>query len=137
MMIVSMSILVALSDLFGEESAKDTVIVGEHMPIYKALLYSMIFPLVATAMTFMVKYASKTVRISSYDFAWAFQFFYSWVFLALGVYKWISHDVDFTLKHFIQGAIVGCCTSLAAAVATKALSLEGVPAGPVVAVMNS
>ena len=101
MMVVSMSILVALSDLYGEESAKDTVIVGEHMPIYKALLYSLIFPVVATAMTFMVKYASKTVRISSYDFAWAFQFFYSWVFLALGVYKWISHDVDFTLKHFI------------------------------------
>ena len=31
MMIVSMSILVALSDLYRDKSTKDTVIVGEHI----------------------------------------------------------------------------------------------------------
>ena len=71
-MIVCMSILVSLSDLFGTKEVKTVVIVGEHMPMYKAVLYSLIFPVVATAMTFIIKYANKTLRISSIDFAMSF-----------------------------------------------------------------
>ena len=72
LMIVCMSILVSLSDLFGTKEVKTVVIVGEHMPMYKAVLYSLIFPVVATAMTFIIKYANKTLRISSIDFAMSF-----------------------------------------------------------------
>ena len=136
-LIVCMSVLVSLSDLFGRASTDAVVLVGDHMPIYKAVLYSMVFPCVATSMTFIIKYANKNVRIASFDLAMAFQFIFSWVFLILGVWQWLSHGVEFSWKFFIQGAIVGGCTSTAACVAVRALSIEGVPAGPVIAVMNS
>ena len=71
-LIVCMSVLVSLSDLFGKESTETVVIVGEHMPIYKAVLYSLVFPIVGTSMTFVIKYANKTVRIASFDIAMAF-----------------------------------------------------------------
>ena len=137
LMIVFMSILVSLSDLFGKESAKSVVVVGQYMPMYKAVLYSLIFPVVATAMTFIIKFANKTMRISSQDFAMSFQFIYSWVFLIVGIYQWSTHRVEFSWPHLIQGLIVGFCTSTGACVACKALTIEGIPAGPVIAVMNS
>ena len=55
------------------------------MPVYQAVLVSMIFPVVATAMTYIIKYANNTVRLESTDLTMAMQFFFAWVFLILGV----------------------------------------------------
>ena len=83
-----MSLLVSLSDLFsGNDILKnDGIIYGEHMPVYQAVLISMIFPVVATAMTYIVKYANNTVRLESTDMTMAMQFFFAWVFFILGVW---------------------------------------------------
>ena len=136
-LLVLMSILISLSDLFDSHNDGTVVIVGDHMPLYKAVLYSMVYPVVATSGTFIVKYANNTLRISSLDFAMTFSFLYSWVFFILGFFQWITHRVDFTWKHFMQGTVVGCCTVIAAAVSIMAINTEGAPAGPVVAVMSS
>ena len=66
-LIVLMSILISLSDLFDSHNDGTVVIVGDHMPLYKAVLYSMIYPVVATSGTFIVKYANNTLRISSLE----------------------------------------------------------------------
>ena len=136
-LLVLMSILISLSDLFDSHNDGTVVIVGDHMPLYKAVLYSMVYPVVATSGTFIVKYANNTLRISSLDFAMTFSFLYSWIFFILGFFQWITRRVDFTWKHFMQGTVVGCCTVIAAAVSIMAINTEGAPAGPVVAVMSS
>ena len=135
--LVCMSIFVGLSDLFGSKQAGIIVIVGDRMPMYKAVLYSMIYPVVATSGTFIAKYAYNTVRITSIDFVMTFTFIYSWVFFILGIIQWTSHGVEFTWKYFIQGTIVGCCTVMAACTSIMALNIDGAPAGPCVAVMSS
>ena len=91
--IVAMSILLSLSDLFGGAATETTVVVGEHMPIYQAVLYSMSMPVVGTFMTFIVRYANKTIRLASFDFSMAFVLVFSWVFLVLGVWQWTSQRV--------------------------------------------
>ena len=71
------------------------------MPVYKAVLYSMVFPVVGTAMTYIVKYANNTVRLESFDFAMGFQFIFSVVFFLIGLWQWLSHGVEFTWENFI------------------------------------
>ena len=87
-MIVCMSILVSLSDLFSNDKKleKDVVITSDRMPIYKAILYSLVYPVVCTIMTYVVKFAYKSLKLASFDFAMAYQFFYSWVFFILGLW---------------------------------------------------
>ena len=71
------------------------------MPIYKAVLCSLAFPVVATAMTLIVKYAFREMRIHGVDFGMAFILIYSVVFLALGIYMWTTDKVVFSLKYLI------------------------------------
>ena len=96
--IVTMSVLVSLSDLFSGhgDSIQEIVITEQRMPIYKAVLYSMVFPVVGTAMTYIVRYANNTVRLESFDFAMGFQFIFSIVFFLIGLWQWLSHGVEFT-----------------------------------------
>ena len=97
-LIVAMSVLVSLSDLFsGDASLEQTVIITEKsMPIYKAILYSLIYPVAATQATYIVKYAHNSLKLGNNDYSMAYQFFYSWVFFILGLWQWLSHGVEFT-----------------------------------------
>ena len=49
-LIVAMSVLVSLSDLFSGDASleQDVIITEKSMPIYKAILYSLIYPVAAT-----------------------------------------------------------------------------------------
>ena len=76
--LVTMAILVALSDLFGPEAQDEVLSAEENTPIYIALLYCFIYPVVATLETFFVtKYTFDKLRIGSTDFAEAFLLIYS------------------------------------------------------------
>lgn len=102
LLIVLMSILVSLSDLFGNPTTETTmVIIGKRMPVYEAVLYSLVFPVMATAMTLLIKYSYHNMRVSGVDFGMAFLLFYSMVFFAIGLYMWISNAVEFTWRYFL------------------------------------
>ena len=78
LLIVIMTILISLSDLFGpdakEEKLNDPN--GKTTPVYVAVLYAFIYPVVATAFTMTVKYI-KMLKLSAddwllgYNFVWA------------------------------------------------------------------
>ena len=68
-LLVAMAILVALSDLFSEnaEEIKLDQAVEKKIPIYVAILYSLIFPLSAGFMNTLVKYTKINLRLEATD----------------------------------------------------------------------
>ena len=68
-LLVAMAILVALSDLFSEnaEEIKLDPSVEKKVPIYVAILYSLIFPLSAGFMNTLVKYTKINLRLEATD----------------------------------------------------------------------
>lgn len=87
-------------------------------------------------MTLVVKYSHNFMRVSGIDFGMIFNLIYSLVFLVFGLYQWSSQRVEFTWKYLFLGTVVGACTVLASTAVMAALSIDKVPAGPVLAVMN-
>ena len=67
--LVAMAILVALSDLFSgnAQEIKLDPTVEKKVPIYVAILYSLIFPLSAGFMNTLVKYTKVNLRLEAPD----------------------------------------------------------------------
>ena len=102
-LLLAMAILVALSDLFSPdaEEIKPDPIVGEHVPVYVAVIYAFIYPILATGGTFLIKYVNKKVKIESIDFAVSFSFIYSIGALIAAIVHWTNKPETFVIHYFI------------------------------------
>ena len=133
-----MAILVALSDLFSdnaEEISLDPAV--EHkQPIYKAILYSLIFPLSAGFMNMTVKYTQNNLRLQAPDWVQANSTLYGVIGVIIGIFFWTMRPGTFKWKYFVQGFIGGTLTLAGANFIVAALMVEGAPCGPTVALIN-
>ena len=70
-----MAILVALSDLFDPEQDEyllnHNITTPYRVPIYIAVLYAFLFPVVASFMIMIVNYSNKTLKLRSTDWVQA------------------------------------------------------------------
>ena len=92
--LVAMAILIALSDLFGDNPA--TVKLepdSERTPAWHAVLVAFIYPLMASFMTLLNKYANVTLKVDSTDWVYAHTLAFSVVCTAIGAVHWgIARD---------------------------------------------
>ena len=137
-MIMTMVILISLSDLFGP-AAKVEILDGmieQATPVYIAVLYAFLFPIVDVVFANVVKYI-KVLKLSADDWLFGYNFAWSLVVSIIAIYCWQKDVVAFELKYLIAGSISGVCTMIGALLATHALKIDGAPQGPTMALCNS
>ena len=85
--LVVMSILLALSDLFGPDAKimKLDHTLETKVPVYVAVLYAFIFPLSASAMNMTVKYANVNLKIEANDWVLSNSFLYGVIGTIVGI----------------------------------------------------
>ena len=134
-----MSILVSLSDLFGPDAQVIQLESGKEKskPVYVAVLYSLIFPIVATAFTMVVKYINKTLKLNTNDWLQMYNLIWSTICTVLCIVHFVKNSETFSWKFLLEGMISGICTTIGATFATLALQVENAPQGPTTAVMNT
>ena len=69
LVLLVMTVFIAISDIFGSnaDTVKIDEISEEKVPIYVAVLYSLLFPIAGSLMTMLIKYQSKYLRLNSTD----------------------------------------------------------------------
>ena len=101
--LVSMSILISLSDLFGPHAheTKLAELTTDTVPIYEAVLYSLIFPVSGTCMTFLIRYNNVVLKLDSIDTAHAFALIYSLIGTVACIVYFLNNEVTFSWKFLI------------------------------------
>ena len=138
LLIVIMTVLISLSDLFGPDAKEEKIDTTKKQstPIYVAVLYAFIFPVVATCFTVSVKYI-KILKMSANDWILGYNFAWGLVVSIMALAYWQKDEVEFRWKYLLQGSIAGTFTMVGALLATYALKVDGAPQGPTCAVCNS
>ena len=69
LVLLVMTVFIAISDIFGPnaDTVKIDEISEEKVPIYVAVLYSLLFPIAGSLMTMLIKYQHKYLRLNSTD----------------------------------------------------------------------
>ena len=95
--LVLMSILISLSDLFGPnaQAIKRDGLTKETVPVYEAVLYSLIFPLSGTFMTFLIRYNNVVLRLDSIDAAHSFALIYSLIGTVACIIHFLNNEGTF------------------------------------------
>ena len=138
LLLIIMSILVALSDLFSPDAQviKLDLNSEKKVPIYVAVLSSLIFPLTCSVMTMIVKY-SKTLKLDATDWVCGNSLLYGIIAAVAGIVNFLNEKGTFRWSYLVQGFVGGSLTMLGAALITKALMVDKAPNGPTIAVYNS
>ena len=135
--LVSMAILIALSDLFGDNPATVKLeLDSERTPAWHAVLVAFIYPLMASFMTLLNKYANVTLQVDSTDWVYAHTLAFSIMCTVVGAFHW-SIAGDFQWVLFVEGFFAGNCTLFGAVLIVKAFNVPNAPLGPTVALQNS
>ena len=97
LLLVVMSVLVALSDLFGPgaEVMKLELNGEKKVPIYVAVLYAFIFPLCAGTMNIVVKYSSMTLKLEASDWVQANSLLYGLIGTLVGLGHFLTERGSF------------------------------------------
>ena len=137
-LLVVLAVLVALSDLFSDNAEEVTLNPNiEHKePVYKAILYSFIFPVSAGFMNMTVVYTKTNLRLQALDWVQANSTLYGVIGVIIGIFFWLMRPGTFKWKYFVQGFIGGTLTLAGANFIVAALMVEGAPCGPTVALIN-
>ena len=98
-----MSILISLSDLFGPQAEviKRTDLTEETVPVYKAVLWSLIFPASGTVMTFLIRYNNVVLKLDSIDAAHSFALIYSLIGSIACIIHFLNNEGTFSYKFLI------------------------------------
>ena len=118
--LVIMAILIALSDLFGDNAKTAKLEPGqEKTPVWQAVLCALIYPLMASFMTLLNKYANLTLQLDSTDWVYGHTCLFSIVCTVIAIIHWCNaKDFDWVL--FVEGWCAGNCTLFGAILIVKA-----------------
>ena len=140
--LTTMAVLVSLSDVFYPKEEDLTVVSddltsGKKMPVYIAVLSSLMVPFLFTGFVFVVKYADKTLRLVSTDFAVGYWLLVS-VFLTILQIIHFSSSTESTFDwQFFQAGFLGSiCALLGCTINIAAFATENAPYGPISALLN-
>ena len=133
--LVAMTILISLSDLFGDEILEPQNVNAQYKkyPIYKAVLVSLIYPLVTTIFVLFIKYVTS-LKLNINDWSMAYFLIFSLVLIPISIIHFLICGNCFSTKYFVQGFIASLGTAIASTLADNALALKDAPQGPTVAV---
>ncbi len=130
-LLLSCALLISLSDFFSiaQESEKPKP------KIYKALLVSLILPILTTILTMAEKYVVVSMKVNSADFAFGYWGMMSLV-MQISSIAYFNYYGNFIWRYWVFGSIGSAFNCLACYFMILAYS-TGAPVGPTIAVLNS
>ena len=135
--LVAMAILISLADLFTQD-AEEVEIVGKletKLPVYKALLLSLIYPFGVVMFVRLIKIASN-MRLNLIDWSMAYFLLSGIVLIIPSIIVFATNKSIFSWYYFVQGFGGSFCSCIAGTLADYALGLKHAPPGPTVAFLN-
>ena len=106
------------------------------MPVYAAVLVSLLMPLVCTIFANFIKYADKVVRLNALDWNCAFYFFMTLTFQIIGLYNFFTGAIEFEFELWIRGFFASLVNLLGSVFIISAFNTDGAPYGPIGALVN-
>ena len=109
----------------------------EKTPVWHAVLCAFIYPVMASLMTLLNKYANLTLRLNPTDWVCAHSFLFSIVATVIGVIYWSINQEEFIWQLFVVGFFAGISTLFGALLIVRAFNIPRAPLGPTVALLAS
>ena len=112
------------------------MVVDGKVPLYVAVLVSLIMPLVSTVFTNFIKYADKVLRLDAVDWNCAIYLCMTLAFQIVGMVNFSTDAIDFEFDLWIRGCFGSLANLLGSIFIISAFNTNSAPFGPIGAIVN-
>ena len=112
------------------------MVVDGKVPLFVAVLVSLLMPLVCTVFANFIKYADKVLKLDAIDWNCAFYLIMTLAFQITGLVNFTMKEFDFELELWMRGCFGSLVNLLGSIFIISAFNTDSAPFGPIGAIVN-